>query len=300
MMRNLTDMNVTDFLQHSQARINEKLHTYLIDAHLAPQTLHEAIQYAVLGGGKRLRPALVYATGECFGASQETLDFAAAAVELIHCYSLIHDDLPAMDNDALRRGKPTCHKAFGEATAILAGDALQSLAFEVLAHSSAAPKNVIQMIKILAHASGSLGMSGGQALDLEAEGQTPKITELENLHLLKTGALIRASVFLGALSANCEDEVTLLELDNFASDIGLAFQIQDDILDIEGNTETLGKPSGSDVEKNKATYPVIAGIDKAKARVQTLQQRALDALNKIPSDTEVLAALSVELTKREA
>ena len=266
-------------LDHCQKRINAYLKQCLPSPSQIPQRLHRAMQYAVLNGGKRLRPLLVYATGICLDTDLENLDKPATAVELIHTYSLIHDDLPAMDDDNLRRGQPTCHRAFNEATAILVGDALQSLAFECLASQSSLPsKQQIQMIKMLAIASGSQGMAGGQDLDLEAEGRTLDLTHLEQIHRLKTGALIQASVHLGAVAAGCTDVAILSLLKQFAQHIGLAFQIHDDILDVEGKVEKLGKTPGSDVADHKATYPSVLGLTEAKKRRQKSYTTAMEAL----------------------
>lgn len=274
---------LTPFLIDCQSRITELLKTHLPSTSLVPQRLHQAMHYAVLNGGKRLRPLLVYATGYALKAPLENLDAAAVAVELIHCYSLVHDDLPAMDDDDLRRGQPTCHKAFNEATAILVGDALQSLAFSVLP--------TIQMVKVLAKASGSLGMAGGQDLDLASEGKQLDLTSLEQMHRLKTGALIETSVELGALSAQC-DENTLKILKQFACHLGLAFQIQDDILDVEGNTQSLGKTAGIDTLNDKATYTRILGITEAKKRLEKEHEKCIACLNQLAINTEDLEMLS--------
>ncbi len=264
-----------------QSRVEKSLNHWLPAPQLAPQRLHEAMRYSALDGGKRVRPFLVYATGRALGATLEQLDGPASAVELIHVYSLIHDDLPAMDNDDLRRGKPTNHKAFGEAMAILAGDAIQSLAFHILADDGAidiSAERRLQMVNTLAHASGSRGMCGGQAIDLEAVGQQLDLPALENMHIHKTGALIRASVTLGALCCAKSSEVQCKQLDHYAKCIGLAFQIQDDILDIEGDTATLGKPQGSDIARDKPTYPALLGLEGAKQRAQELYNEALSSL----------------------
>ena len=246
-----------------------------------PVELHRAMRYAVLGGGKRLRPLLVYATGSAFGAPLARLDASAAAVEIIHAYSLVHDDLPAMDDDSLRRGRPTCHVVFGEAMAILAGDALQALAFEVLAHDaplSGDAANHVEMLRVLAVACGSHGMAGGQAFDLAAVGKPLSPSELERMHVHKTGALIRASVRLGALAAGVRDAATLDALERYGHAIGLAFQIRDDLLDIEAGTEQLGKTAGKDVAAAKPTYPAILGVDASRAELSRLTQDALEAV----------------------
>ncbi len=238
------------------------------------------MHYALLGGGKRMRPLLVYATGHAFGASPGALDACAVAVEIIHAYSLVHDDLPAMDDDALRRGRPTCHIAFGEAMAILAGDALQALAFEVLARDTAEHDAAmrVEMMRVLAAACGSHGMAGGQAFDLSAVGQRLGAAELERMHVHKTGALIRASVRLGALAAGCFDEAVLARLERYGHCVGLAFQIRDDILDIEGEAATLGKTAGKDAANDKPTYPAILGLEASRAHLEALTAEALDAV----------------------
>ncbi|HTI95974.1 MAG TPA: farnesyl diphosphate synthase, partial [Rudaea sp.] len=233
----------------------------------APAPLHRAMRYAVLGGGKRLRPVLVYATGNALGAPFHALDASAAAVEIIHAYSLVHDDLPAMDDDALRRGRPTCHVVFGEAMAILAGDALQALAFELLAADKAHdPGTHVEMLRTLAGACGSLGMAGGQALDLAAVGTMLTPDELDRMHEHKTGALIRASVRLGALAASNANTnaATLAALDAYGHAIGLAFQIRDDILDVEGDSATLGKTAGKDARADKTTFIKLHGLDASR------------------------------------
>lgn len=261
----------------------------------APLELHRAMRYAVLGGGKRLRPLLVYATGAVFGAAEEQLDAVAAAVEIIHAYSLVHDDLPAMDDDSLRRGRPTCHIVFGEAMAILAGDALQALAFEVLANDRALDVSAtahLDMLRTLSLACGSHGMAGGQALDLAAVGQHLDASELERMHVYKTGALIRASVRLGALAAGCTDASTLAALETYGHSIGLAFQIRDDLLDIEMDTEQLGKTAGKDVAANKPTYPAILGLDASRAQLATLTANALESIATLGPNAEPLRDLA--------
>ncbi len=295
-----TTQQVSQLFHSYQTRIEEKLKLYLPNMDSTPKRLHQAMHYTVMSQGKRLRPLLVYATGASLGANLNILDTPAAAVELIHTYSLIHDDLPAMDNDDLRRGQPSCHKAFDEATAILVGDSLQSLAFELLANQNNFFNSTIQlqMIQTLANASGSYGMTGGQILDLQAEAQQIDMTQLEIIHKSKTGALIRASVKLGALAAGCEDHDSLYQLDQYAGHIGLAFQIQDDILDVEGNTQTLGKQSGADTTHQKATYPAITSLHDAKKRVALLNEQALDTLKTLSFETSLLEQLSHQLTHR--
>ncbi len=268
-------------IQDYQNRAELALARVLPSADIQPQRLHDAMRYSTLGGGKRLRPILVYATGSALGVALETLDAPACAVELIHAYSLIHDDLPAMDDDDLRRGKPTCHRAFDEATAILAGDALQALAFQVLTQAPMAVSADarVQMLQVLAQASGSRGMVGGQAIDLSAVGRELSLAELENMHIHKTGALIRASVLLGASCSPDLDRDARLALDHYAKCIGLAFQIQDDILDVSGDTATLGKTQGADNTRNKPTYPALLGLEVAREHARDLVQDALESLN---------------------
>ena len=249
----------------------------------ANQRLLEAMRYGLFNGGKRLRPVLVYASCLALGSELERADAAAAAIECIHAYSLIHDDLPAMDDDALRRGKPTCHIAFDEATAILAGDALQPLAFELLSQPSSLPaKTQLEMVRILAQASGDGGMVAGQMFDIDAEGQQLTLIQLEQMHRLKTGALINAAVQLGALASGNSDSASLEALGDYATAIGLAFQVQDDILDIESDTQTLGKTQGADLARDKSTYPALLGLEAAKAKAADLHQQALDALQRMP------------------
>ena len=260
-----------------------------------PTELHRAMRYAVLGGGKRLRPLLVYATGTTFGAPLETLDASAAAVEIIHAYSLVHDDLPAMDDDSLRRGRPTCHVVFGEAMAILAGDALQALAFDVLAHDAALAGDAaihIGMLRVLAVACGSHGMAGGQAFDLAAVGKALSPADLERMHVHKTGALIRASVRLGALAAGVRDAATLDALERYGHAIGLAFQIRDDLLDIEAGTEQLGKTAGKDVAAAKPTYPAILGVEASRDELSRLTRDALAAVESFGARARPLSDLA--------
>jgi farnesyl diphosphate synthase len=251
----------------------------------------------VLNGGKRMRPLLVYATGTALGASEASLDAAAAAVELIHCYSLVHDDLPAMDDDALRRGQPTVHVAFDEATAILAGDALQTLAFEVLVNAPQDAAQRVAMLAELARASGVAGMCGGQALDIDATGAQINVRELERLHALKTGALLRCAVRLGALAANA-DAAQHAALDRYADALGLAFQIRDDLLDIEGDAATLGKTAGKDQAQDKATFPALLGLAASRARLQELAASMQAALDSVDADTRALAALAHKVIHR--
>jgi geranylgeranyl pyrophosphate synthase len=263
-----------------QQRIESVLaRTLEIEGGATPRLI-EAMRYSTLAGGKRVRPVLVYATGEALGASMESLDAPAAAVELIHVYSLVHDDLPAMDNDDLRRGRPTCHRAFDEATAILVGDALQARAFEVLAHASTTlPATArLEMLRVLADAIGTRGMAGGQAIDLESVKQSLAEAELERMHRQKTGALIQASVLLGAITAGVQNAPERTALAEFGAEIGLAFQIQDDILDVEGTTQSLGKRAGADADRVKPTYPSLLGIERAREQALSRRDRAIAAL----------------------
>jgi len=274
-------MTLERVFEQSLHRVEAALDHWLPAATIQPGRLHEAMRYAVLGNGKYIRPVLTYATGQALGTEARHLDAPACAVELIHAYSLIHDDLPAMDDDDLRRGRPTCHRAFDEATAILAGDALQALAFHVLAHDHdilVDDGRRVDMINTLAMASGSRGMAGGQALDLAAVGKTLDVAELENMHIHKTGALMRASVRLGALACPGTSDATLDSLDHYAKCIGLAFQVYDDILDVEGDTETLGKTQGADMALNKPTYPALLGLDGARLVAQELHDDAVASL----------------------
>ncbi|HET7808966.1 MAG TPA: farnesyl diphosphate synthase [Steroidobacteraceae bacterium] len=263
-----------------QRRIETQLARALELPGAATARLVEAMRYSTLAGGKRIRPVLVYATGEALGAPLERLDAAASSVELIHVYSLVHDDLPAMDNDELRRGRPTCHRAFDEATAILTGDALQARAFEVLALApeSIPPAARLEMLRVLADAIGTRGMAGGQAIDLESVKQQIGEAEVERMHRQKTGALIRASVLLGAISAGGADAAQHAALAEFGAEIGLAFQIQDDILDVEGNASTLGKRTGADADRVKPTYPSVLGLEAARAAALARRDRAVGAL----------------------
>lgn len=297
-------MKISDFkgwLSSCQERVEQNLDRWLPAAMIHPAHLHEAMRYAVLGGGKRIRPLLVYATGGALGVENTALDGPACAVELIHVYSLVHDDLPAMDDDDLRRGKPTCHKAFDEPTAILAGDALQTLAFYVLAHDPAIQVNAtarLKMIETLALASGSRGMAGGQAIDLAAAGRTLTLGELEDMHIHKTGALIRASVALGALNKPEIDPDIFNRLDRYAKCIGLAFQIRDDILDIESDTATLGKTQGADIARDKPTYPALLGMAEAKQRARDLHQEALDCLGTLGEHADPLRGIAEYIVER--
>jgi len=297
----INNTSLKQYLQACQRRNQQALETWLPSAEIQPRRLHEAMRYATLGGGKRVRPVLVYAAGQALGVPPEQLDGAACAVEFIHAYSLIHDDLPAMDDDDLRRGQPTCHKVYDEATAILAGDALQTLAFKVLCKDrklQASPQTRLDMIETLAMASGSRGMAGGQALDLAAVGKELDLAQLENMHIHKTGALIRASVRIGALAADGADTARLDALDHYAKCIGLAFQVQDDILDVEGDTETLGKTQGKDQAQEKPTYPALLGLSEAKRMARDLQEEALESLNGLNEQAAPLRWLAEYIVNR--
>lgn len=282
-----------------RARSDHALARALSEHTVADARLQAAMRHAVLLGGKRMRPLLVYATGTAFGADERALDAPAAAVELIHAYSLVHDDLPAMDDDALRRGRPTVHVAFDEATAILAGDALQSLAFAVLADADPDAGTRVEMLRELAAAAGAQGMCGGQALDLAAAGVDDAITPaaLEHLHALKTGALLRASVRLGAMAAGV-DAATRSRLDAFADALGLAFQIRDDLLDVEGDSATLGKTAGKDAAQDKATFPALLGVAASRRRLDVLAQTMRDALAPFGERCQALAALGRRAIER--
>lgn len=292
-------------LRAMQQRVDSVLTAYIDAQPLADLPLVEAMRYGALLGGKRMRPYLVYATGQLFGLDLKNLDAPAAAVECIHAYSLIHDDLPAMDDDDLRRGQPTCHIKFGEANAILAGDALQTLAFTILADGDMPDvlvKDRLSMVSELATASGASGMCGGQALDLAAEGQQVILDALEKIHRHKTGALIRAAVRMGALAAGNTGRAVLPILDTYAQAIGLAFQVQDDILDVIGDTATLGKRQGADQQLGKSTYPALLGLDGAKAKAMDLYQEAVSALDQLAAlsyNTAPLLALASFIIERD-
>ena len=295
-----------------RSRVEATLDRVLPDPAVSPHRLHGAMRHGVLNGGKRMRPLLVYATGTAFGATEADLDAAAAAVELVHCYSLVHDDLPAMDDDALRRGQPTVHVAFDEATAILAGDALQSLAFDVLANAPQPADRRVAMLAELARASGVAGMCGGQALDVDATGRGASLdidalqrlhamdmlSSLERMHALKTGALLRAAVRLGAIAAGA-DAASRAALDRYADALGLAFQVRDDLLDVEGDAATLGKTAGKDAAQDKATFPALLGIEASRYRLAALATMMHGALASISADTTLLAALARRVVERD-
>jgi geranylgeranyl pyrophosphate synthase len=291
-----------DYLTASQNRVERALDIRLPSETILPRKLHDAMRYSVLNGGKRMRPMLTYATGKALGIVEDTLDGPACAVEFIHVYSLIHDDLPAMDDDDLRRGKPTCHVAYDEPTAILAGDALQTIAFEILANDAsitASSEARLQMITTLAKASGSQGMVGGQAIDLESVGIKLTVPELENMHIHKTGALIRASVNLAALCKPDIDNLVAKKLDHYAKCIGLSFQVKDDILDEESDTATLGKTQGKDKNNDKPTYPALLGMAGAKQKAQELHEQAIESLSNFGAEADLLRDLSLYIIERD-
>ena len=287
----------TNFLQDCQQRIHPWLENFLQQQNNLASHLSAAMRYAVLNGGKRVRPALAYAACLACGGSLSAADSAAAAVELVHCYSLVHDDLPCMDDDDLRRGMPTCHKAFDEATALLAGDTLQALAFVALSHSDLDSALKSQQMQFLAIA--STNMAVGQALDLAGEGQDLSIIQLEQIHRHKTGALIRASVLMGAIAAGCSDSATLTALDTFASKLGLAFQVHDDVLDVIGDTQKLGKQAGADAEHDKATYPALLGLAAAQDLATQLHDEAIAAINPLGCKANALVWLADFLVARD-
>ncbi|HEX6827637.1 MAG TPA: farnesyl diphosphate synthase [Burkholderiales bacterium] len=269
-----------DWARAHQARVEEALARFLPSPEMAPQRLHQAMRYAVLGGGKRVRPLLAFAAGELTRADATRVEVAAACVELIHAYSLAHDDLPCMDDDVLRRGKPTCHVQYDEATALLAGDALQALAFQLLAEHRITDRaeDQLDLLRGLAQAAGSHGMAGGQAIDLAAVGQALSLPELEFMHIHKTGALIRAAVVTGARAGDRLAPSEMASLDHFAKCVGLAFQVVDDVLDAEGSTATLGKTAGKDAQDGKPTYVSVLGVDGARRFAEELRSGAGTAL----------------------
>lgn len=289
----------THWASEQQQHIEQVLASRLAKTSTQPTRLHDAMRYAVLGGGKRVRPLLVYATGAICNATPAALDAAAAAVELIHAYSLVHDDLPCMDNDVMRRGKPTVHVEYDEATAMLVGDGLQTLAFELLSGDLGIDaKAQLAMLHMLAQASGSHGMVGGQAIDLASVGQALSLPELEQMHIRKTGALIRASVGVGRLCGDslCDDQNT--KLDHFAKCIGLAFQVIDDVLDAEASSSTLGKTAGKDAANDKPTYVSLLGLKQAKQLAQELQADALDSLAAFGDKAQRLSQLAQFIVSR--
>ena len=296
-------MSFNQFIADCQARIEAKLEIVLPASKQIPENLHTAMRYAALGGGKRIRPMLSYATGEALNIPADRLDAPAVAIEIMHTFSLIHDDLPAMDNDDLRRGKPTLHLAFDEATAILAADALQPLAFEILAADAAlqaTPDQRVTLMKSLAIACGSLGMTGGQSIDLQAEGHSLSKTEVENMYKLKTGRLLHASVIMPASIGLEPFSKEFQQLERFIDDLGLAFQIRDDILDIEGSTETIGKPQGADQIRAKATWPALFGMGAAKQRTTELLESALAEIDSFGAPAEPLRQVANYIVRRSS
>ncbi len=298
------DSDPTSFgerITHYRDRIDNCLVQFIPNENTFPEHLHKAMRYSVLGGGKRVRPLLTYACGEVLNLDPALLDAPAAAVELIHAFSLVHDDLPAMDDDALRRGRPTTHVAFDEATAILAGDALQALAFDLLASYPALndyPQSRIRMMRCLSSAAGSTGMTGGQAQDLMAEGKTLAPDELQLMHERKTGYLIQAAIMMACDACPGLEPEHRDAIHSYADRIGLAFQVCDDILDVESSTETMGKPQGSDIAANKATYPSVLGMDAAKEHLETLYKASISALDSLPINTEPLRWMADYITRR--
>ena len=293
--------NFESLLEDYQSRVDKSLAHWLPADRVNPPGLHQAMRYSVLAPGKRVRPILVYATAAALGLDLKLVDGAAAAVEITHAYSLIHDDLPAMDDDNLRRGRPTCHMKFDEATAILAGDALQALAFYILSHDPSMTTDYrarLEMIEKLSLFSGSRGMAGGQAIDLDSVGKNLNIAELETMHIHKTGALIRTCIQFSALSASNLSKDRFSALDAYAKCIGLSFQVQDDILDVIGDTETLGKQQGSDRERNKPTFPSIIGLEASREKAFELHQNALDALSIFGEEAEILRYISAWFVER--
>lgn len=290
-----------EWMKTVQARAEEALDALLPAAGVVPHKLHEAMRYTVLGGGKRVRPLLVYASGALFGADAHALARAAAAVEMIHAYSLVHDDMPCMDDDALRRGKPTVHVAYDEATALLVGDALQSQAFLVLAEGLDIPAaRQVAMLRLLAHAAGSSGMCGGQAIDLDSVGISLTLEQLEQMHQLKTGALLRASVVLGALAGADVGPDQMKALDAYAKAIGLAFQVVDDVLDATADSATLGKTAGKDAAANKPTYVSILGLEPSRVLAGKLRNDAHDALAPFGEKADRLRQLADLIVQRKA
>ncbi|MGR5168120.1 (2E,6E)-farnesyl diphosphate synthase [Vibrio astriarenae] len=290
-------------LSEYQSRNNQQLDVWLSQLPHQDNALIQAMKYGLLLGGKRARPFLVYAVGTMLGQSLQDLDTPASAIECVHAYSLIHDDLPAMDDDELRRGQPTCHIKFDEATAILTGDALQTLAFTILADGPLAPNAEslrIKMVSELAKASGAQGMCVGQSLDLQAENKAVSLSQLEEIHRNKTGALISCAVRLGALAAGEKGVEVLPALDRYAKAVGLAFQVQDDILDVVGDTKTLGKPQGSDLALHKSTYPALLGLEGAQQKASLLLDEALRALDEVPYDTTLLQSFARYVIERES
>jgi farnesyl diphosphate synthase len=286
------------WLQAGSARAESALERRLDPVQLLPQRLHEAMRYAAQGGGKRIRPLLVFAAGELGHSNPEVLDAAAAAIEMIHAYSLVHDDLPCMDDDDLRRGRPTVHKAFDEATALLVGDALQTKAFEVLVGTQGTAEMRLSLIGELSKASGSLGMAGGQAIDLESVGQKIDLNALKQMHAMKTGALLSCAVRMGAIAAEL-DAAALLKLTQYSTALGLAFQVVDDVLDATADSQTLGKTAGKDAADDKPTYVTLMGLEYAQNQAKELQAQALGSLSGFGSSADALRALAKLVVERK-
>ncbi len=288
-----------DWMRDVQSTMEKTLTNFLPKGELASSFLHESMRYAVLDGGKRIRPLLVFATGRLFDAEQATLARAAAAVEMIHAYSLVHDDMPCMDNDVLRRGKPTVHVEFGEATALLAGDALQAQAFIVLSNQKCDPVLTVEMLRLLSDAAGAAGMCGGQAIDLSSVGKSLTVEQLENMHRLKTGALLTASIFLGAYSSKIPTEQEKNALNAYARAIGLAFQVVDDILDVTADSADLGKTAGKDDANHKPTYVSLLGLEKSRQLAEKLRKDAYMALSIFDKKADYLRQLADLVVRRK-
>lgn len=288
-----------DWMRHVQSTMEETLSSFLPEGKLASSSLNESMRYAVLDGGKRIRPLLVFAAGRLFDAETAILARAAAAVEMIHAYSLVHDDMPCMDNDVLRRGKPTVHVKFGEATALLAGDALQAQAFVVLSNQQCDPVLTVEMVRLLSHAAGAAGMCGGQAIDLASVGKSLTVDELENMHRLKTGALLTASVFLGAYCSKIPTEQEKNALNAYAKAIGLAFQVVDDILDVTADSADLGKTAGKDSADNKPTYVSLLGLEESRQLAEKLRNDAYMALSIFDEKADYLRQLADLVVRRK-
>lgn len=297
----MVDESFHETLKLYRQRVDQALLTQLPSLETSDTQLPVVMHYAVTNGGKRVRPVLTYATGKALGLSLDRVDVAACALEMMHAYSLVHDDLPAMDDDDLRRGKPTCHKAFDEALAILAGDALQALAFTILALNRdplVSDTAKLRMVEILGEASGAKGMAAGQAIDLESVGRKLTLAELENMHNHKTGALIKASVLLPAVLSESSDPDLMPRLEGYAGAVGLSFQIVDDILDVVSDTETLGKKQGADIALNKPTYPALLGLDGAREHAERMHEKALSYLEGLGPDFDELRTLSAYIVQR--
>jgi len=293
--------DIQDFFKESQQQVERVLQEILASTGNVAPELNQAIHYSIFNGGKRFRPTLCYATALALKADTTKVDCVSAAIEIIHCYSLVHDDLPSMDNDSLRRGKPTCHIVYGESNAVLAGDALQAFAFQVMAELNPEidSQRKLAMIIELAKASGNEGMAAGQALDLQATNQLCNLDELERIHRYKTGKIIQACIDLSALALGKENSDHHQALQSYSQALGLAFQVKDDILDVEGSTETLGKTQGADAAMNKNTYPSLLGLENAKLKAKELHERALSALTIFGEEADTLRALSHYVIHRE-